>query len=74
MSSNPIEFDEKILEILQNLKNLSCLYLKNSPFVKEFKFYRRKFINCIKNLKFLDEKPVFEEERRLAEVLKNKLF
>jgi dynein assembly factor 1, axonemal len=50
------------------LPKIACIYLRGTAFVKEFKYYRRRFIAGIPTLKFLDDKPVFEEERRLAEV------
>lgn len=52
---------------MSKLKNLACLYLQGNPFVKEFRQYRKKFISQIPSLQFLDQKPVFPNERRLAE-------
>ena len=46
---------------------LACLYLKNNPCVREFKNYRRRLIGYISSLKYLDDRPVFINERRVAE-------
>ena len=68
LNSNPIDHDETLLEVFAGLPNLACLYLRNTPFIKEFKYYRKRFITAIPALKFLDDRPVVEEERRLSEV------
>jgi dynein assembly factor 1 len=49
------------------MKNLACLYLKNNPLVREFKNYRKRFIGFIPTLKYLDDRPVFPNERRTSD-------
>lgn len=49
--------------IFEKLPNLAVLYFQNNPAFKNIKNYRKTFINNIKTLKYLDDKPVFPEER-----------
>ena len=49
------------------MQNLSCLYLKNNPCVREFKNYRKRLISNLPKLKYLDDRPVFIDERRISE-------
>jgi dynein assembly factor 1, axonemal len=55
---------EDILNILEKMPDLRVLYLMGNPCVKSIKNYRRSIIYRCKNLRYLDERPVFEEERR----------
>lgn len=72
LSFNLIEYEnEDTLTIMRQLPHLACLYLQGNPFVKEFKFYRKNFVAKIPALQFLDQKPVFPNERRLAEAWMN---
>ena len=60
--------DEAILpEILQKLPNLKVLYLQNNPVVKKIPNYRKTIINAIPTLTYLDDRPVFKDDRRNAE-------
>ena len=49
------------------LPNLAVLYLKGNPAVKQIKHYRKVVIARIPTLKYLDDRPVFEDERLRAE-------
>ena len=66
LQNNELE-DVKVLDILEQMPNLKVLYLKGNPFVKEVKNYRKYIISRIKTLSYLDDRPVFPEERLLAE-------
>ena len=46
------------------MKNLGVLYLQNNPVCKKIKNYRKTMIYEIPSLKFLDDRPIFEDERR----------
>ena len=60
--------DEKILdEILVKMPNLKVLYLMNNPCIKKINGYRKTVITKIPTLTYLDDRPVFEEDRRRAE-------
>ncbi len=56
--------DPQIVDILANLPDLKVLHLLGNPVVKLIKNYRRILVARCKELKFLDDRPVFEEERR----------
>ena len=47
------------------MSNLAVLYFQNNGAIKNIKNYRKIFINNIKTLKYLDDKPVFPEERSI---------
>lgn len=63
LQKNFIE-DPAIVDLLAECKNLVLVYLKGNPCVKKIKFYRRNLIYRIKKLNYLDDRPVFPEERR----------
>ena len=41
--------------------------MHNNEFTKKIANYRKKIISLIPNLKYIDDKPIFEDERRFAE-------
>ena len=63
--------DEKIVEILSSLGDLRVLYLIGNPVVKSIKHYRKTIISKCKALKYLDDRPVFDDERRRVEAWMN---
>jgi len=56
--------DPAVVDILEQLPDLRVLYLMGNPVVKKIPHYRKTLIYRIKNLKYLDDRPVFDEERR----------
>jgi dynein assembly factor 1 len=58
----------EILEILSLLPDLRVLYLQGNPVVKMIPHYRKTIISRCLSLKYLDDRPVFEEERRRCQV------
>jgi dynein assembly factor 1, axonemal len=48
------------------MTDLRCLYLKGNPVVSAIKNYRKTIVAALPNLQYLDERPVFEDERRLV--------
>eukprot|EP01038_Epipyxis_sp_PR26KG_P011817 gene11817-15815_t len=63
LQHNKIE-DPAIVDILSKLPDLRVLYLTGNPVVKHIKNYRRTIVSKCPQLKYLDDRPVFEEERR----------
>ena len=61
--SDPAIFEE----VLYKMPNLAVLYLQNNPVTKTLDYYRKTLIAKIPSLKYLDDRPVFEEDRRRAE-------
>jgi Leucine-rich repeat len=59
--------DTEIVDILSSLHDLRVLYLMGNPVVKSIKHYRKSLISKCKALKYLDDRPVFDDERRRVE-------
>lgn len=58
------------LQVFSNLKELpqlSCLYLKGNPVTSTTKQYRKTLICAFPKLSYLDDRPIFDGERRCAE-------
>lgn len=56
--------DPSIVEILSGMPDLRVLYLMGNPVVKKIPNYRRTIIAKCPQLKYLDDRPVFDDERR----------
>jgi dynein assembly factor 1 len=59
--------DETIIDVLEQMPNLRVVYLQGNPAVKKLKWYRKSTISRLKSLKYLDDRPVFDDERMRAE-------
>ena len=57
----------QVLGILKQLPDLRCLYLKGNPVVSNIRHYRKVVIAAIPTLTYLDDRPIFDTERRCAE-------
>ena len=49
------------------MPNLKVLYLQGNGCVSKIKNYRKTLISKLPNLKYLDDRPVFVDDRRNAE-------
>ncbi len=67
IQSNRIN-DVQVVDILASMPNLKVLYLKGNDVVKKIPHYRKTLIAKCKLLKYLDDRPVFEDERRRVDV------
>lgn len=65
LKNNKLE-DPQVLEVLKQLPNLRCLYLTGNPVVSNMKNYRKLMVAALPGLTYLDDRPVFEDERRLV--------
>jgi len=63
LSNNRIE-DPAVLDILAEMPSLTVLYLKGNPVVERIQPYRMTVLSRLPNLLYLDDRPVFPEERR----------
>lgn len=66
LSHNRIK-DDRIVEVLAMMENLHVLNLMGNPVIREIKNYRKTVILKCKELKYLDDRPVFPKERACAE-------
>eukprot|EP00742_Colponemidia_sp_Colp-10_P001971 GILJ01002105.1.p1 GENE.GILJ01002105.1~~GILJ01002105.1.p1 ORF type:complete len:326 (-),score=66.75 GILJ01002105.1:88-1065(-) len=66
LSDNKIEDPEILPEVLEKMPCLSVLYLQGNPVIKKIPNYRKTLISRIAGLKYLDDRPVFDEDRRCA--------
>ena len=67
ISDNNITDPAVVDEIFVKMPNLLVLYCQNNPFVKKVNAYRKTLIAKLPKLRYLDDRPVFEEDRRRAE-------
>lgn len=56
--------DPAVVEIFAQMPALRVLYLMGNPCVKQIKHYRKTIISKCKDLRYLDDRPVFDDERR----------
>jgi hypothetical protein len=66
LSSNIIDCENGIVEFFTECQNILCLYLKGNPCVRKISMYRKRLTYAMKNLQYLDDRPVFEIERIAA--------
>ena len=57
----------QVVEHLRELPDLRCLYLKGNPVVSSLTGYRMTLIAHLSRLTYLDDRPIFDKERRCAE-------
>ncbi|KAJ3190016.1 Dynein assembly factor 1, axonemal [Gaertneriomyces sp. JEL0708] len=66
LSHNKID-DVDILNVLERMPNLAVLNLMSNPVTSKIPNYRRTLILKIKTLTYLDDRPVFDNERLAVE-------
>lgn len=66
LQHNKLE-DPSIVEVFAQLPDLRVLYLMGNPVVKHIRNYRKNVVYKCKMLKYLDDRPVFDDERRRTE-------
>ncbi len=68
MSNNNIEaVSQEFVEVFYKMQNLKVLYLKGNEGIRNISNYRRNMIAHIKNLTYLDDRPVKPIDRVGAE-------
>lgn len=69
LSNNKVDHEnpEEFIKILEDMKVLAVLYLSGNPIIKKIANYRKTLVSRLPGLRFLDDRPVFPDERRYAE-------
>lgn len=67
IQGNKLEDPAIVDEVLAKMPELKVLYLKGNPVVKKIPHYRKTVIAKIPTLSYLDDRPVFRDDRRYAE-------
>ena len=60
--------EPEVLDVLAAMPNLAVLYLQGNPAVKRIRFYRKHVIGRLPGLKYLDDRPIFPDERARCDV------
>jgi len=60
--------DPGVLDVFMDMPGLAVLYLQGNPCVKRIRHYRKMVVGRLPGLKYLDDRPVFPEERSRCNV------
>jgi dynein assembly factor 1 len=63
LQSNRLE-EDSLLAVLAAMPDLRVLYLQGNPVIKQIAHYRKTVVFACQQLRYLDDRPVFVEERR----------
>ena len=66
LQQNSID-DVRILDLFKQIPDLRVLYLQGNPVTKKIKYYRKTITAALPNLRYLDDRPIFPEDRLRAE-------
>lgn len=67
IQDNRLDDPDILPEVLMQMPALRVLYLKGNPAAKKIVNYRKSITVYCKDLRYLDDRPVFEDDRRTAE-------
>jgi dynein assembly factor 1 len=67
VQDNRIDDPDVVPEVFTRMPGLRVLYLKGNPAAKKIINYRKSLTVYCKDLRYLDDRPVFEDDRRTAE-------
>ncbi|KAI8923530.1 hypothetical protein BC831DRAFT_403594 [Entophlyctis helioformis] len=66
LSHNKID-DEGIVDIIETMPSLAVLNLMANPVIRQIQSYRKVMVSRCKHLTYLDDRPVFDNERLATE-------
>jgi dynein assembly factor 1 len=66
ISDNRLSDPNIVDEIFSKIPNLRVLYFTGNSAIKKIPYYRKTLINKIKEIRYIDDKPIFDDERRFA--------
>jgi len=67
LRENQIDTHNEIVPFFTRMQQVTCLYLAGNPCIRLISNYRRQLTVKMPNLYYLDEKPIFEDDRLCAE-------
>lgn len=67
VQDNMIWDPDALPEVFMRMSELRVLYLKGNPCTKKIPNYRKNITVCCEELRYLDDRPVFPEDRRAAD-------
>jgi len=67
IQDNQLDDPELLDHVFSKMENLTVLFTKGNEFFRHIPNYRKRMINRCVNLDYLNDRPVFPDERRLAE-------
>ena len=70
MKNNHIDDRDRVVPFLSQIQSLKSLQLKGNPCQRHISLYRKNLTGSLKNLYYLDDRPVFESERIFADAWK----
>lgn len=67
ISDNFIEDEAILTEVWQKMPKIAVIYQQGNNCTKKIKNYRKVMVSTLPTLKYLDDRPVFEDDRHFAE-------
>jgi len=67
LQDNRLEDPDILPEVFARMSDLRVLYLKGNPAAKKIVNYRKSLTAYCKDMRYIDDRPVFEDDRRCAE-------
>lgn len=64
LSHNNLEETEGVIEFFTEMPSLVLLRLNGNPAIQNITHYRKRMVNAMPKLNYLDDRPVFEVEKR----------